>query len=307
MSSLSTKISTIDLPSCFMNAAGCYCLTHDQINELVHSHSGAIVTKSGTLKPKEGNILPRLYINQYGSLNSMGLPNYGYKYYMNSLCPKPYIQSLYPFNLQELEIMLTDLNKQGSQRLVEINLSCPNVQTNHRFNSYSQYFDKITQLNCSNLIVGVKLAPLFESNDYDIVANLLLKSEIKFITCCNSLPGSLMVDYQTQRTVIAPQNGLGGLAGFYIKPISLSNVYNFNRLLKDKIDIIGCGGITTGRDIFEYILCGAKAVQVGTQLIREGPQCFNRLETELYDLMRSKNYTSINDFCGNIIVCDAKL
>jgi dihydroorotate dehydrogenase (fumarate) len=80
-----------------------------------------------------------------------------------------------------------------------------------------------------------------------------------------------MIDYQTERTRIAANGGLGGLAGSYIKPISLPNVYNFSWLLKEKIDIIGCGGITIGIDIFEYILCGAKAVQVGTQLIREDP------------------------------------
>jgi dihydroorotate dehydrogenase len=97
---------------------------------------------------------------------------------------------IYPFNLEELEIMLIDLNKAAeSQRLVEVNLSCPNVDRSHCLNSYSQYFDKITQLNCSNLIVGIKLAPLFEFKHYEIISHMLLKSQIQFITCCNSLLG----------------------------------------------------------------------------------------------------------------------
>jgi dihydroorotate dehydrogenase (fumarate) len=79
MKSLSTKISTIELPLCIMNASGCYCSTRDQINALVHSQSGSIVTKSGKLEPKQGNILPYLFVYKYGSLNSLGLPNYGYK------------------------------------------------------------------------------------------------------------------------------------------------------------------------------------------------------------------------------------
>ena len=54
----------------------------------------------------------------------------------------------------------------------------------------------------------------------------------------------------------------------------------FHKLLPN-IDIVGCGGIENGRDVYEHILCGASAVQVGSQLKMEGLYCFNRLTVEL--------------------------
>ena len=59
-------------------------------------------------------------------------------------------------------------------------------------------------------------------------------------------------------------------------------------------------GISTGTDIFEHILCGAKAVQVGTQFYMEGIDVFKRLENELIEIMKNKGYSKISDFCRKI-------
>ena len=69
--------------------------------------------------------------------------------------------------------------------------------------------------------------------------------------------------------VIKPKNGFGGIGGKVIKPIALANVHKFYTLTNSSI--IGCGGISTGNDIFEYILCGAECVQIGTHLYKNGP------------------------------------
>ena len=66
------------------------------------------------------------------------------------------------------------------------------------------------------------------------------------------------------------------------------------------IDIIGCGGIETGVDVFEHILAGATMVQVGTQLYREGPEVFVRLQNELISILKEKNYNSLSEFRGKL-------
>ena len=91
------------------------------------------------------------------------------------------------------------------------------------------------------------------------------------------------------------------------KAVSLANVYQFYKRLKNKIDIVGCGAIKNGKDIFDYLLCGAICVQIGSQLLREGLNVFERLECELKDIMNKKGYKTINDFQGKIKVCQAKL
>ena len=106
--------------------------------------------------------------------------------------------------------------------------------------------------------------------------------------------------------IIHPKGGYGGIGGIHCKPTALSNVNKFYHRLGDRLDIIGCGGITTGRDVFEHILCGASAVQVGTCFLEEGLSCFDRLQTELIEIMQQKNYTCLNDFKGCLKIQEAK-
>jgi dihydroorotate dehydrogenase (fumarate) len=109
---ISTRIADISLSSCLMNASGCHCTTENEWDDLRNSQLGAIVSKSSTIEPRAGNYLPRFYIDQYGSINSMGIPNHGYDFYSNYgiSCHQPFIQSIYPFNTVELKKMLENIN-----------------------------------------------------------------------------------------------------------------------------------------------------------------------------------------------------
>ena len=73
----------------------------------------------------------------------------------------------------------------------------------------------------------------------------------------------------------------------------------FYKLLPN-IDVVGCGGVQTGQDAFEHILCGASMVQIGTTLWEEGKTCFERISNELAEIMKVKGYNSINDFKGKL-------
>ena len=96
-----------------------------------------------------------------------------------------------------------------------------------------------------------------------------------------------------------------GIGGKGIKPFGLSNVRKFRELLPDSIQIIGVGGIFSGMDVFEYILCGADAVQIGTAFMQQGPEIYNRIETELVDIMQKKSYSKLNDFRNCLKVATA--
>ena len=113
---------------------------------------------------------------------------------------------------------------------------------------------------------------------------------LDFLTCINGIGNGLVIDSEKEETVIVPNEGRGGLGGSVVKPTGLANVKTFKRLLGDKVDIIGCGGVSNGMDAFEYFLAGASAVAVGTQLLRESPLAFGRLNQELVGIMEEKNY-----------------
>ena len=67
------------------------------------------------------------------------------------------------------------------------------------------------------------------------------------------------------------------------------------------------GGIITGLDAFEYILCGASAVQIGTIFYKEGVECFERISNELINIMKDKKYTNLESFRGKLKICNTYL
>jgi dihydroorotate dehydrogenase (fumarate) len=244
----------------------------------------------------------------------MGIPNYGYKYYLDYgiTCNKPYFQSLTSFNKKELKEMLTNIDKVAINNNIiyhiELNLSCPNLIGKsivaYDYECFNDYLKLIKNMKLSNILIGLKLPPYYNNKDFDKVCEIILSygNLIKFVTCINSLANGLIIDYENESTVINPKNGYGGIGGIYCKPISLSNVNQWYRRFGDKISVIGCGGIQSGKDIFEYILAGAVAVQVGTQLIKEGTSMFSRLIKELHNCMEEKGYNKLTDFRGKLKV-----
>jgi dihydroorotate dehydrogenase (fumarate) len=128
---LSTTIAGVKFPTCFMNASGALCVTREELFALGRSRAGAIVTKSMTVEPRVGNPEPRYYGFAGGSINSMGLPNLGYRAYAE-LIPdlkqfgKPVIASIAGLCEEDFLTMARVIN-QALPDLIEVNLSCPNI------------------------------------------------------------------------------------------------------------------------------------------------------------------------------------
>lgn len=310
--SLQTTLADVNFNTCIYNASGCLCTDNAQLDSLNVSKSGAILCKSSTINPREGNRdLPRSYFatSFNYSINSMGIPNHGYKYYIdyylqNNL-DKPFIQSLYPFNTNDLIEMFTYINTKIAQKksyLLEINVSCPNVGNNIVLEKIDEYLDIVKNYNLNNIPVGLKLMPYYHSYEFDRVSNIILKysSNIRYITCINSVINGLDIDINKESTIISPNNGLGGIGGNLCLPVALSNVYQFNKRLNNVVDIVGCGGVSKGEDVFKYLLVGASAVQIGTTLCIEGYNCFDRVSNELIQVMQEHKYQNIQEFKGKI-------
>ena len=249
-------------------------------------------------------------------MNSEGLPNAGIDYYISeeamkalNTFDKPYIVSLSGCSLDDnLEMLSRAMDVEGISG-IELNLACPNVPGKpiiaYDFDMMEKWLKKIcAHSKFKNKPLGVKMAPYFDAPHFELAASILVKYPIKFITCINTIGNALMVDVENEMPSMLAKGGFGGLGGGYVKPTALANVNTMCRLLAEKnrpdIDVIGVGGVSSGRDAFEMILVGAKAVQVGTCHWTEGARCFERIAQELEDIMRSKNYSSIEDFRGKL-------
>ena len=303
---LSTIIAGVTFPTCFMNAAGACCVTQEELEALGESHAGAIVTKSMTPQPREGNPGPRYHSFPGGSINSMGLPNLGYPAYAK-LIPelrrfgKPIVASIAGLNPQDF-IEAAKAIELAKPDLVEVNLSCPNIpgkpQIGYDTEASRQLLLELQE--CLTIPMGVKLPPYFDPVHHEAMAGMLEGVNVSFLSLINSVGNGLVVDPESETVVIKPKGGFGGIGGTIIKPVALANVRAFWKLFQGRMPIIGVGGVVTGTDAFEHLLCGASAVQVGTTLVEEGLTAFERLEQELSEVLTKKGYASVDDCRGRL-------
>ena len=237
----------------------------------------------------------------------MGLPNQGIDYYLDYLLTlqesqpeRTFFLSLVGLSPGETHILLEKVQNSGFNGITELNLSCPNVagkpQIAYDFETTERilgeafgYFDKP---------LGIKLPPYFDIVHFDQAAEVFNRYPLKFVNCVNSIGNGMYIEDES--VVIRPKNGFGGIGGQYIKPTALANVHAFYQRLEPSIQIIGTGGVYSGRDAFEHILCGASMVQIGTALHQQGIDIFERVSLELKAIMAQKGYEKLEDFKGKL-------
>lgn len=292
----------------FMNASGVHCMTTTELVELEQSNAGAFITKSCTLNERAGNPEPRYFDVPLGSINSMGLPNRGFDYYLDYALnyekqqTQPLFFSIAGMSAAENLEMLTMIEKSEFQGITELNLSCPNVpgkpQLAYDFEATEDLLQQVFARFTKPL--GIKLPPYFDLAHFDQMAEILNQFPLTYVNSINSIGNGLYIDTQKEAVVIKPKEGFGGLGGEYVKPTALANVRAFYTRLKPEIKIIGTGGIRNGQDAFEHLLCGATMLQIGTELHKEGPKIFDRITKELEQIMTEKGYRTIDEFRGKL-------
>ncbi len=231
---------------------------------------GAIVTKTVTPKPRDGNPPPRLAETPCGMLNSIGLENPGLDRYLAEVLPRalelgpPVILNVGGESLEEFEWSVERVQESGVVAL-EINLSCPNVQGGALpFSTDPDACLAIASSLCtrSDLPLFFKLSP--NTHLLTEVAQAAVAGGAKGLTLINTLLG-MAIDWRGARPRIA--KGVAGLSGPAIKPVAIRCIYQVRQVVQ--VPILGVGGIQNAEDICEFLAAGATAVQVGTQHFRD--------------------------------------
>jgi len=307
MADISTEIAGVKFETCVFNTSGPADVTLKELEVIGKSKSSAITMKSCTLEPRKGNPEPRYADLEFGSINSMGLPNLGYKAYvkfskiLHGKYKKPVVASISGMTIEDNIVIFKAFNDSPVD-LIEFNPGSPNTIGKPIIGYDYQEMDRLLEAvsKICKKPWGVKLPAYFDFVHYDQIAKVIKKYPVKFLTCINSVGNGLVIDPNKEKTVIKPKGGFGGIGGRYIKYTALANVRKFYELLGSKIQIIGVGGVYTGVDAFEFILAGASAVQIGTAFLQKGPGIFGRVQKELSVFIDKKSYRKLSDFQGKL-------
>lgn len=265
---------------------------------------GGIVVKGISLKPREGNPMPRIAETPCGMLNAVGLQNCGVDVFLTEKLPLlptenlPVIVNLYATSAEEFGELASILAETDEIAALEVNISCPNVcEGGISFGQDPAMAAKVTEAvkkKAGKKPVIVKLSP--NVTDITLVAKACQDGGADMLSCINTLTG-MAVDLATRRPRLA--NIIGGLSGPAIKPVALRCVWQVSRAVS--LPVIGIGGIMNAEDVLEFILAGASAVQIGTASFSRPDTAF-RIVKELPQAMEKYGITSLEEFRGKLQV-----
>ncbi len=299
-----TDLAGLELEHPIFNAAGtCKMLDGDHgVRDLAKTPTAAIMLGSITYDDRMGNTGDVYHFDpeRRFSLNSLGLPCRGWRYYQEQLpemariCSgegKPLIVSVAGFTPQQFAD-LAELAFTGGADMVELNLGCPNIWDGGK---QKQIFSFSPQLVFETLVlvtkktgekakVSIKVSPFSDPTGIVELAKTVIPFPlVKAVVTTNTFPNCFAY---SEKHPGAPMITVGyaGFAGPAMKPIGMGQVRQWRTALPEKIQIIGVGGVCNGQDVLDYQLTGAVAVQTATTFLQEGPAVFSRLLTEMAEL-----------------------
>jgi len=265
----------VELGSSIMNASGPRSAERDEIFELGAAHAGAIVFKSCNIAGLEAP----------DNLKNRGLQHFAALAREMTPGGKRIIGSVVGNTADEIVKVATTLDRAGAS-IVELNLADPYVlETVGPFANLERLKALLARVRGeTRCALAVKLPPGQGGHEPRAIADLLKSQRAAIAVCANDLPKDLEIDIAS-----------GVIKG---KPRTLSQVNSFYRESDGALDVVAVGGINNGRDAYIAHLTGAKALQVGSALIKEGTGALARIDRELDALLAEHHHASVSEILG---------
>ncbi len=285
---LSVRIGYLVLPNPVGVASGTFGYGSEYESLMDVDALGALYTKAVTPEPRAGNEVPRIVETPSGMLNSIGLANPGLEAFVRDKLPElrgrtcPVIVNVAGASEDDYLRVVERLEAEDGIAGYEINVSCPNVSHGGlAFGTDPALVERLTARLRSSLRRGRPLILKLSPNVTDIaeIARAAEAGGADAVSCINTLVG-MSVDVERLRPRLARVTG--GLSGPAIRPVGVACVWRVSRAVT--IPVIGIGGILEARDALEYLLAGARAVQVGTGNFR-APETASRVLAGIRDWM----------------------
>lgn len=303
---LSTRVGSLQLPTPVMTAAGTAGHGAELGSYVDLGSLGAVVVKSLSADPWEGNPAPRIHPTPAGMLNSVGLQGPGIEAWATDELPDlaargaRVVVSIWGRSIEDyrraadrLAEVIASGGAGGAVVAVEVNLSCPNLDGGAHLFAHDPEATSAVIRSTEALSVP-RWAKLSPNTDRVIdIAKAAHGAGADAVTLINTLLG-MVIDTETARPALG--GGGGGLSGAAIHPVAVRTVYEVHRAAP-RIPIIGVGGVRNASDAVELLLAGASAVQVGTATFAD-PRAVAKVQEGLRTWCEDRAVARIEDLIG---------
>lgn len=284
-----------------MTASGTFGYGEEFADFVDLSRLGGIVVKGTTGERRQGNDYPRMAETPSGMLNAVGLQNVGVTTFAKEVYPRikdidtNIIVNVSGSSIEEYCEVASQIDRLDNIPAIELNISCPNVKkggmgfgTNP--DMASQVVRAVRDVYHKTLIV--KLTP--NVTNVAEIAKAVEGAGADSVSLINTMLG-MAVDVERQRPYLSTITG--GLSGPCVKPVAVRMVWQVAHAVQ--IPVIGLGGITTAADALEFLMVGAKAIEVGTANFID-PSVTTKIIDGLEEYCQRHGVTDINDIIGII-------
>lgn len=298
---MAVNIAGIKMKNPVMTASGTFGCGEEYADYVDLNRLGGIVVKGLSLKPRLGNPPPRIMETAAGMLNAVGLQNVGVDAFIEEKLSflRNYnvavIANIYGESYTEYAQVAGKLSAAPGVHALEVNVSCPNVKKGGlSFGADPKAAAEVTR--CvkaeTHLPVIVKLTP--NVTDITVIARAVEEAGADAVSLINTLTG-MSIDLKNRTPHL--KNITGGLSGPAIKPVALRMVWQVAQ--KVSIPVIGMGGIMTAEDALEFMVAGAKAVQIGTANFIN-PRATMEIIDGMRRYLQENKIKSIKDIVGSL-------
>jgi dihydroorotate dehydrogenase (NAD+) catalytic subunit len=284
---LSLILTGLKLKNPLMLAAGIMGTTGGSLKRIAANGAGAVVTKSLGLKPKSGHSNPSMVEVDCGYLNAMGLPNPSYKNFQQEIDiarddSVPVIASIFGGCALDFSEIASGLDADA----FELNVSCPHAHGyGAEIGTDPNLVEDITNAvkTATDAPVWVKLTP--NVTDIKSIGLAAQRGGADAVVAINTVRG-MAIDIDCGYPILG--NRFGGLSGRAIKPVAIKCVYDLYEALE--IPVIGVGGISDWKDAIEFIMAGARAVEVGSA-VGNNINVFKDISSGMETFLAQKEWT----------------
>jgi len=262
---------------------------------------GGIIVKGTTLNPREGNDYPRMAETPMGMLNCVGLQNKGVDYFCEHIYPQikdirtNWIVNVSGSSPEDYAECAARIDALEHVPAIELNISCPNVKDGGMaFGTTcagAESVVKAVRARYSKTLI-VKLSP--NVTNISEIARAVEAAGADAVSLINTLMG-MAVDIEKRKKLLSI--GTGGLSGPCIKPVALRMVYQVAKAVQ--IPVVGLGGIMTAEDAIEFLMCGARAIEIGTANFID-PAVTIKVRDGINDWLDRHGISDVNDIVGAI-------